>query len=325
MKGYSIGNNAAVTKMASLHITGNVIALEWFKCIKLESGKPDSIAILLLADIVYWYRPIEVRDEGTGLVTGHRKKFAADKLQRSYEAFATAYGYTKDQVKDALKRLEESKVIDIDFRHPTINGVKYGNLLFIGLNVDRLAEITTPLSPLNPIGYEDKSLDPLTFKDDTNTEITTETTTETTQKGSGLSEKDKSDANAMVTAIIENQKKVKYQNRDKLPEPYLIFADLYNELTKQEPTKRAIREWMMTFEDWKQEGLQPDHIRAAWQYANRPEGGFPVGRPSALTNTAVAMKSKALARPQSSQPSDESKFDRQFGSLIRMLDQQEKK
>jgi hypothetical protein len=175
MKGYEIGNNAAVIKMATLYISGNVIDLKWFNHLKLANGKPDSLGILLLGDIVYWYRPIEVRDEETGLVTGHRKKFAADKLQRSYDAFAAAYGYTKDQVKDALRRLEAAKVIDLDFRHPVINDVKYGNLLFIGLNVDRLAEISTPLPSLNGIGKAEKRVDPPAFKDDTNTETTPET------------------------------------------------------------------------------------------------------------------------------------------------------
>lgn len=122
----------------------------------------------------------------------------------------------------------------------------------------------------------------------------TENTQKTTHRSGGLSEKDLQQVNAKVDFILENEKKVKYQNRDKLPEPYLHFADLYNQLTGQEPTKRVIMDWMQTFEEWKQEGLQDDHIRAAWQYANRPEGGFPVGRPGALTNTAVAMKSKSM-------------------------------
>jgi DnaD/phage-associated family protein len=185
MKGYDIGNNTTVIKMASLHITGNIIDLKWFKHLTLENGKPDSLGILLLGDIVYWYRPIEVRDEETGLITGYRKKFAADKLQRSYGAFAEAYGYTKDQVKDALKRLEDAKVIDLDFRHPVINDVKFGNLLFIGLNVDRLAEISTPLPSLNGIGGGQKRVDPPAFKDDTNTETTTETTSEISQNEEG--------------------------------------------------------------------------------------------------------------------------------------------
>jgi DnaD/phage-associated family protein len=182
MKGYNISNNTTVIRMATMHISGNVTPLSWFQHVKMDNGKPDSIAVVLLADIVYWYRPIEQRDEITGALIGYRKKFAADKLQRSYDGFAEVYGYTKDQVKDALKRLEAKGLIDLDFRHPTINGQKVGNVLYIGLNVDRLQEITTPLSPLNGIGSEDESAHPLPFKDDTNTETTTETTTESSQE-----------------------------------------------------------------------------------------------------------------------------------------------
>jgi hypothetical protein len=139
-----------------------------------------------------------------------------------------------------------------------------------------------------------------------NAETTTETTSE---KGGGLSEKEIQQANAKVDAMIANSKKVKYQNRDKIPEPYLDFADLYNELTKQEPTKRSIMDWFGTFEDWKSEGLQSEHIRAAWQYANRPEGGFPVGRPGSLTTTAVAMKSKMLAKPATTSEPERDPFE----------------
>jgi hypothetical protein len=127
--------------------------------------------------------------------------------------------------------------------------------------------------------------------------------------GGGLSEEEIQQANAKVDAMIANSKKVKYQNRDKIPEPYLDFADLYNELTKQEPTKRSIMDWFGTFEDWKSEGLQPEHIRAAWQYANRPEGGFPVGRPGSLTTTAVAMKSKMLAKPATTSEPERDPFE----------------
>jgi hypothetical protein len=88
------------------------------------------------------------------------------------------------------------------------------------------------------------------------------------------------------------QKAAKYQNREKMPEPYLWMSDLYNELTGQEPTKRVFMDWMQTFEEWKQEGLQVEHIRAAFLKANDNIGGFTVGRPGALTNTAVGMKTK---------------------------------
>lgn len=117
-----------------------------------------------------------------------------------------------------------------------------------------------------------------------------------------LSKKDYEQVNAKVDAMIENATKPKkYDNRDKMPETYWTYSDLYHELTGQPLTKRVLLDWMATFEDWKQEGLQPEHIRAAWQHANRPEGGFMVGRPGALTVTAVAMKSKMIAAPPAPQ------------------------
>jgi hypothetical protein len=117
--------------------------------------------------------------------------------------------------------------------------------------------------------------------------------------GVGLSEKEKAQANAQVTAMIENAKKVRYENRDKIPEPLLAFSDVYVELTGQKPTKRVIMDWLSTFSDWIGEGLQPKDIRAAYQHATRPDGGFLVGRPGSLTNTAVALKSKSqVSAPQ---------------------------
>jgi hypothetical protein len=116
--------------------------------------------------------------------------------------------------------------------------------------------------------------------------------------GGGLSEKELSQANAKVDAMIANAKKMKYENRDKIPEPYHALCDAYVELTQQKPSKRVLMDWIATFSDWVSEGLQPQHIRAAYQHANRPDGGFLVGRPGSLTNTAVALKSKTAATPQ---------------------------
>jgi len=176
MKGYPM--TETITKMINFGITGNVIPMQWFDRIKL-GDKPDTIAIILLSDIVYWYRPIEVRDETTGKIIEYRKKFKADKLQRSYQAFSNIFGFTKRQVRDAIHRLNDLGIINLDFR--TINtdsGMVLGNVLFIGLNVEKLGEITNPLpyyaetsevSPQNVIGT--------TPERQTNTETTTETTT----------------------------------------------------------------------------------------------------------------------------------------------------
>ena len=84
-----------------------------------------------------------------------------------------------------------------------------------------------------------------------------------------------------------------------MPEQYLHFSDAYNELTKQEPTKRVIQDWMLTFSEWIDEGLTVENIVEAYKHASRPEGGFLVGRPGSLTITAVAIKTKVKTqKPQ---------------------------
>jgi hypothetical protein len=120
------------------------------------------------------------------------------------------------------------------------------------------------------------------------------------QKSNYLTDKELEQANAKVSDMIASAKKIKYLNREKIPQPYIDFCDAYVDacgkdndgMPNQEPTKAQIFDWMSTFEEWTQARLTPDHIREAYTYATRPDGGFPVGRPGALTKTAIAMKSK---------------------------------
>ncbi|MFP1483844.1 hypothetical protein ACLB1S_19830 [Escherichia coli] len=53
------------------------------------------------SEIVYWYRPTEVRDEHTGALLGYRKRFQGDKLQRSYRRLlnSLALGKGKPQMR----------------------------------------------------------------------------------------------------------------------------------------------------------------------------------------------------------------------------------
>jgi hypothetical protein len=129
VRGYPLNGNAVIQNMVGVNLTGNVIPPIWYRKIRFPSGKPDPIAVTLLADIVYWHRPIEERDETSGQVIGYRKKFKADKLQRSYGAFAEQFGFTKIQVRNALERLEELGLIDRDFRTFVSNGTKLANVL----------------------------------------------------------------------------------------------------------------------------------------------------------------------------------------------------
>ncbi len=143
MKEYTTGNSK-VDAMAQIQLTGNVIPQIWYRTITKENGKPHLLAIAILSDIVYWYRPTEIRDEGTGNLIGYRKKFKADMLQRSYDQFAELFGESKRSVTDAVIRLEALGVIKREFRTIDVAGIKYNNVLFIDFFPKRLYELTYP-------------------------------------------------------------------------------------------------------------------------------------------------------------------------------------
>ena len=54
--------------------TGNVIPAAWYRTIPEIMGKPNLTAIIILSDVVYWYRPVEIRDELTGQLCDSEKE-----------------------------------------------------------------------------------------------------------------------------------------------------------------------------------------------------------------------------------------------------------
>ena len=136
--------NPAVDLMGSIRITGNITDLEWYKHIRKPSGKPNHLAVSILSDIVYWYRPTDVRDENTGFVIAKKKKFKGDLLQKTYKAYADMYGESRDCVKKAFDQLENMGLIKRYFRdivHP--DGTESNNVMFIELFPTELCKIST--------------------------------------------------------------------------------------------------------------------------------------------------------------------------------------
>ncbi|WP_441372986.1 hypothetical protein [Acinetobacter lwoffii] len=176
MNFFSTGHDV-VDQVGSVHLEGNVLPTNWFNSFRLENGKPDVNAVILLSEIVYWHRPTVVRDEDTGQVIRIKKKFKADLLQRSYQSFSDQFGFSKQQVKEALDRLEKFGVIKRHFRTIEANNQKYNNVLFIELITPVLFEVTT-LSLSKWGGSTFSNGEPPHFKRGTNTETTTEITTD---------------------------------------------------------------------------------------------------------------------------------------------------
>ena len=175
-----------------ISITGNIIPQIWYKTITHPSGKPYLEAIVILSDIVYWYRPTEVRDERTGEVIAYRKRFKADLLQRSYADLAQQFGISKREATNAVVALEKIGVVRRHLRTIDVNGTKMANVLFLELVPKALLALTcgevTPITFKSDTSHVQKGdlsrseVTPLTFKSETNTENTTENTTETSTR-----------------------------------------------------------------------------------------------------------------------------------------------
>lgn len=182
--------NEIVDQMATINISGNIIPITWYSTITYNNGKPHLNAITVLADIVYWYRPTEVRDECTGQLIGHRKKFAGDRLQRNYQQISDMFGLSKDQAIAAIDKLKDIGVIKKVFKNIVVGGARLNNVMYLDLVPDRLIQLTYPGKPqylsvsdynrigtplgLDRVSHYNQIGIPLGL--DTNTKITTQTT-----------------------------------------------------------------------------------------------------------------------------------------------------
>ncbi|MBA3948268.1 MAG: hypothetical protein H0X37_27430, partial [Herpetosiphonaceae bacterium] len=135
-----------VCAVGELHLDGNILPHEWFRHLRYPNGKPHTVAMIILSEIVYWYRPRIEKDEQTGRVLGYYKRFKGDTLQRSQPSFAEQFGFTLPQVRLAMDFLEEhAGVIRTELRDViTRGGQRLSNVLFIEVVPERLRAITIP-------------------------------------------------------------------------------------------------------------------------------------------------------------------------------------
>ena len=149
MKRFSSGNTA-VDMVGTINITGNITPNNWYKRIVRENGKPNLLAIALLSDILFWYRPVEVRDEASGNTIGWKKKFRGQMLQKSYQDYADFFGESKRSIKAALDYLEDIGVIKKVFMdYITEANTKIPNVMYIDLDPQKLEMLTFDEEPEN--------------------------------------------------------------------------------------------------------------------------------------------------------------------------------
>lgn len=139
-------------KMKDISLEGNLIDSGWIENLKYENGKTNLNAVMILSEIVYWYRPVEIRDESTGAVLGYKKKFKKDKLQKTYEALGERFGLSKRQAKLACDYLKEKGIITVEFRTIKTSQGRVPNVMFVEPVIEELKKITGVNRSVN-VGY----------------------------------------------------------------------------------------------------------------------------------------------------------------------------
>ncbi len=177
----------AVAEIGEIRFEGNIVPHRWYQQVTLPSGKPDMPAIAILSEIVYWYRPYQTLDKrGKPLL---RKHFDGDMFQCTAAYFSSKFGFTKDQVRKALKRMEDAGYIRREYRCIVQQGVLRNNITFIEPLPPAIMAITHPGSAremepeggdtLSPVGDTLSLTGDILIGIETTTEISTETTTTT--------------------------------------------------------------------------------------------------------------------------------------------------
>ena len=139
--------NEVVDFIGKLNFTGNIIPEAWYRTVVNEKGKTNNLALMILSDIVYWYRPTEQRDERTNCIV-YKKKFRSDILQRSYNQICDKFNCSQRQARDAIIFLEDLGVVKRVFRTIDVleGRLRLANVMFIDLNPEVLYRLTFPTS-----------------------------------------------------------------------------------------------------------------------------------------------------------------------------------
>ena len=180
--------NAIVNAVWKMAFTGNVIPERWYKTVVSSKGRVNLLAVNLLGEIVYWYKPTEVRDERSGDMTWVKKFADEEYLQKSYAQICEKYNVRTKQAREALIVLETLGVVKRHFRTIETEMGKCPNVMYIELIPEALYKLTYP-EPADENGKTSFPSDKEVFTKKetcpspevrTNTKNTTETTTKTT-------------------------------------------------------------------------------------------------------------------------------------------------
>lgn len=200
--------NPVCEVLKDINIEGNIVPHAWLENLRTEKGRPDPIAVLILADIFYWYRPALIKNETTGRIIGYKEKFYADKLQRSYRLYAELFGIGKTTAKRAIDNLVRLKLITKELKNVKIRMGTLSNVMYLEPILENVFRLTQ--SGLNEEEDSEHALpvsDPPLSESDTPPIAKRQTYTKTTTENSPKNTLERAPSPKTKTLLSTNQDK----------------------------------------------------------------------------------------------------------------------
>lgn len=123
-----------VDAITELRFEGSIIDHRWLghPLLRHESGRFNSVAAMVLADICSLYRSRINRDPVTSSVVSVTPKFDGQELYKDYQEWADTLGFTKRQMQDAVAFLKKAGLVRAWAGPVTLrSGVVTNNLIHI--------------------------------------------------------------------------------------------------------------------------------------------------------------------------------------------------
>lgn len=161
-----------VQEAGEIKLHGTIIDDGWFQHLRFDNGEPNMIAILILSEVFYWYRPTVIKDEASGNVVEIKKKYHTDKLQKDYKSLGEKFGVSKRTAQNACYFLRDRELITIE--HRTVRAIVKGkktnlpNITFLEPVLKNIRKISCMCEEYSdPADITFKSDIHVTFKSDT--------------------------------------------------------------------------------------------------------------------------------------------------------------
>ncbi|MCR4307299.1 MAG: helix-turn-helix domain-containing protein [Candidatus Berkelbacteria bacterium] len=206
----------------------------------------------------------------------------------SINKIAEDTGYSRNGVMDAIKELEEKGYMKVRRGERKFN-LYEPEFAAIGKMNEPSNESTQFTSPLLP---PDES----TFSPNESSVLDLNKSNKSNKKLS-FSEIQEVvvEANQSMDKQIEfmTGREPSWQGRELIRADLLPLADWYNSTTNQVMTKRVQKSWWKALGEWKEEGLQPEHLQIAFDAQSKWRM---VSDPNMLTKDAVAIKASGITK-----------------------------